>query len=129
MLTLAAPTSALSCSSRIVDVGDPASRVRTLCGEPTQISARTESRTSHVAAGGRRGRYGESVTVTTEVELWVYDRGPRRFVQEITIANGRVRSISARGYGTTRGRAAIEPDATFPRHRARVREEGAIARA
>jgi hypothetical protein len=125
---LASPASALSCNRRLVLEGDPASQVRALCGEPTQIARRTESRTRYVSARGRGGGVGEAITVTTEIEVWTYDFGPRRFIEEITIENGVVRSIRAGGYGTAAGgrRTAIDRDVRSP-ERAIFRRERAPA--
>jgi hypothetical protein len=114
---LASPASALSCNRRLVLEGDPASQVRALCGEPTQIARRTESRTRYVSARGRGGGVGEAITVTTEIEVWTYD-----------FETGVVRSIRAGGYGTAAGgrRTAVDRGVRSP-ERAVFRRERAPA--
>lgn len=93
---------ALDCGRRLVLTGDPMTRVRTLCGEPTSITTRTESRTVFGAVHRAGGSFGEAHTVTIQVEVWVYDLGPRRFMQELTFADGILRSTRTLGYGTVR---------------------------
>jgi hypothetical protein len=102
--------SAMSCSNRLVTVGDSATYVRSICGEPTAVSVRTESRTDFASAPWGRGVVGSAYTVTVQIETWVYDFGRRRFMEELTIESGIVRSIRALGYGTVSGgrRASIE---------------------
>lgn len=113
-LGTASGASALDCGRRLVVEGDTAAYVRSVCGEPAQISTRTESRSRFVAGRGGAGGDvigGSSVTVTVTVETWVYDFGPRRFMQAVEIVDGIVRSIRTLGYGTARGdarRASIE---------------------
>ncbi len=93
---------ALDCNRRLILVGDPMARVRSLCGEPASTHSRTESRS--VFGGVRRagGSLGEAYTVTIQVEVWVYDFGPRRFMEELTFADGVLRSTRTLGYGSAR---------------------------
>jgi hypothetical protein len=100
LLASASSASALDCNQRLVTVGDRAAEVRARCGEPASISVRTESRTQYAGAvrGGDFG--GSSITVTVEIETWVYDFGPRRFMEELTFENGILRSTQRLGYGT-----------------------------
>jgi hypothetical protein len=92
---------ALSCGSRLVEVGDSSVYVRSVCGDPTAMSTRTETRSAWAGTGPYGYGYGQSVTV--QIEVWVYDFGPTRFMEELTFENGVLRSERALGYGTPRG--------------------------
>lgn len=110
--SVASSASALDCGQRLVTIGDQAAEVRARCGEPASISVRTESRTQFAGATGPRGDFsGSSITVTVQVEVWVYDFGPRRFMEELTFENGILRTTRRLGYGTRAGserRTAID---------------------
>ena len=112
VLSIASGASAFDCDQRLVALGDHAVEVRARCGEPASISTRTESRTQYAGATTPRGDFsGSSITVTVEVEVWVYDFGPRRFMEELTFENGILRSTRRLGYGTRAGserRTALE---------------------
>lgn len=92
---------ALNCGSRLVEVGDSSVYVRSVCGDPTAMSTRTETRSAWAGTGPYGYGYGQSVTV--QIEVWVYDFGPTRFMEELTFENGVLRSERALGYGTARG--------------------------
>lgn len=103
---------ALDCGGRLVEVGDSAARVRIVCGEPTSITPRTEYVSTYVTPNGSTSVVrvpgcvvGAAVQVV--VEVWVYDFGPRRLMQEIVIANGTVRSMRTLGYPPTPGPRAV----------------------
>lgn len=101
---------ALSCQNRIIDVGDPAARVRALCGEPSSISTHVEERSVTVRRRAPGGAIvGETVTVAVTIERWIYDFGPQRFVRELEFEAGRLRAIRTLGYGTPAGRSARAP--------------------
>jgi hypothetical protein len=114
---------ALDCGRRLILVGDAMARVRALCGEPASISTRTESRTVFGAARRVGGSFGEAHTVTIQVEVWVYDFGPRRFMEELTFADGVLRGTRSLGYGTVRAeirrdcRGAVQAGASVAQER------------
>ncbi|HJL19388.1 MAG TPA: DUF2845 domain-containing protein [Sandaracinaceae bacterium LLY-WYZ-13_1] len=92
---------AMQCRGRLVSRGDAPSRVRSLCGDPSDVSTRVvqRSRTIH-----RRLPDGsivsDTVTVSVEVQEWTYDFGPQRFVRVLTFEDGELVAIETRGYGT-----------------------------
>lgn len=100
-----APAAALGCNHRLVTVGDSAHYVRQMCGEPASAITRTETRTQ-IASWGSPSAPGAitATSVTVQVDVWVYDFGPRRFMEELTFENGTLRSMRALGYGTRAGR-------------------------
>ncbi len=107
----ATPASALSCGNRLVVVGDSAAEVRGVCGEPMSMMTRTETRTQFVAGtvpGG--GSAGQVISVTVQIDTWVYDFGRRRFMEELIFENGVLIRMRSLGYGTSSGgrRSAID---------------------
>ena len=48
---------------------------------------------------------GDSETVTVLVEVWVYDFGPQRFMEELTFEDGVLIGSRALSYGTRRAPA------------------------
>jgi hypothetical protein len=91
---------AFYCQNRLVIVGDAQARVRSLCGDPASISERVVSRTQRVYVRVNGAVVADEITVSEVIEFWVYDFGPRRFMQELQFSSGRLRSIEALGYGT-----------------------------
>lgn len=96
-----ATAQALHCQGRIVSTGDSPARVRSLCGEPTDIAQRTESRSRTVVRRGPGGSViSDSIAVSVLVEQWTYDFGPSRFVRVLVFEDGRLIRIDTLGYGT-----------------------------
>lgn len=106
-LALGSEAEALSCQRRIVSHGDAMSQVQTLCGDPASRSTRLAEQSRSVFQPGPGGALiADTVTVTTVVETWVYDFGPRRLMQELVFEDGRLRRIRTLSYGTPNGHAA-----------------------
>jgi hypothetical protein len=104
VLGLPSSASALSCGRRLVSNGDTAAYVQSICGEPTQVSTRTESRTVYGAQRVVGGIVvGDSRTVTVEITVWIYDFGPQRLMQELTFENGVLQNVRTLSYGTPEG--------------------------
>lgn len=104
--------SALDCGQRLVVRGDREAYVRSVCGEPQSASTRTETRTvggyNRTAPGV--ATYG-ATTVTVQIDTWIYDFGPSRFMEELTFENGILTISRPIGPGTPRpalrGRKAL----------------------
>lgn len=104
----------LRCGGRLVSVGDARIDLLGRCGEPTlregRVDERWEAATDGAAGQGRR--------VTTAIEEWTYDFGPRSFAAVVTLANGRITRIADLSYGYASGerkpariaRARCDPD-------------------
>jgi hypothetical protein len=43
--------------------------------------------------------------VSVRIDVWIYDFGPQRFMEELTFENGILRQLRTLGRGTARGRA------------------------
>ena len=97
---------ALSCDGHLVELGDSEAYVRSVCGEPTAVSSRTELRSVYGYAqvyGYPYGSpYGYGAMASVQVDVLVYDFGPTRFIDELTFESGVLRIDRIAGYGTVR---------------------------
>jgi hypothetical protein len=84
------------CDSSVIKVGDRKLDLLARCGEPTTRDLKREERLVTVAAG--RGATGTRLA-TVEIETWIYDLGPRRFMAIVTIEDGAVSAVEHGGYG------------------------------
>lgn len=127
VLTLApSSASALSCNRRIVSTGDVQHYVRSICGEPASITTIDDPRTQVVY--DRRG-IATVIVTSVQLEVWIYDFGPNRFMIELLFEGGEVTRERTLGRGTNAGRAASlwrAPSLTQPRSQ---RDAAAVARA
>lgn len=93
----AVSTGGLRCGTRLVSLGDTQYEVQAICGPPDSRQQRTEVRTVQhqvrvPCADGRRGWCAARVenAIEVAVEEWLYDFGPRRFVQHLIFEQGRL---------------------------------------
>lgn len=91
--------SALGCDGHLIAVGDNVARVRSLCGEPDGVTRSVVTRTE--ARGNQR--VGSALSVSVEVERWLFDLGPYQFMEELVFEDGILRSVRNAGQGTDRG--------------------------
>ena len=82
---------ALSCSGRLVEIGDNIAYVQGVCGQPTFVSSHQEMRSVYGAYGYGYG-YGSRAMATVQVDVLLYDFGPTRFIEELTFENGVLRA-------------------------------------
>jgi hypothetical protein len=87
----------MRCGTRLVSIGDAQYDVRAMCGPPDATQQRTEFRTVRQpvrvpCADGRRGWCTALVenSIEVAVEEWIYDFGPRRFLQHLIFEQGRL---------------------------------------
>ena len=95
----AASAQSLSCGGGLVELDDSRYLVRSRCGEPTFADTTRVTRVSKLD--------GALLQEFVEVEDWLYDFGPDRFVAVLTFEEGRL--IGVRGYGYGR-RPGAPPD-------------------
>lgn len=99
-LLVPATAEAMYCGQRLVKNGDTRHRVRALCGEPADIIERVEL---HSVAAFLRGTDGTPVRIERMVEVqideWTYDLGSQRLLRVFVFENGRLVSMTTRGYG------------------------------
>jgi hypothetical protein len=92
----AAGTGGLRCGTQLVSLGDTQYDVQATCGPPDSRQQRTEVRTVRhqvrVPCADRRAWCSAMVENTVEVpiEEWIYDFGPRRFLQHLLFEQGRL---------------------------------------
>jgi hypothetical protein len=107
-VTRTALADSMRCGHRIVQTGDSLHEVRSLCGEPAaarqRFETRTELRRVVVDCGSakrphRRCERVERVSREVRIDEWIYDFGPRRFIQYLTFADGWLERVEAGGRG------------------------------
>ena len=95
-----ATAEAMYCGQRLVKNGDTRHRVRALCGEPADIIERVELRS---VAAFLRGTDGTPVRIErmaeVQIDEWTYDLGSQRLLRVFVFENGRLISMTTRGYG------------------------------
>ena len=96
-LALAAPAHALRCGTGVVSTGDSTMKLLQYCGEPT-MREQQERRVPTRSYDQFRGAYYDDY-IAVPYEIWTYNFGPRRFVQRITIEDGKIKQIESAGYG------------------------------
>lgn len=116
---------AMRCGTRLVAVGDPAARVRSLCGDPTEVNERVIERSREVFVRRNGVLVGERVAVSVVVQEWIYDLGPQQLMRQFLFEDGRLVQMNTLGYGTERtlapARASDRALALAPRIRALAR--------
>jgi hypothetical protein len=96
-LAATAPAHALRCGTGVVSKGDSTMKLLRECGEPTMTEKQERSVATRSYDPARGTYYDDFVAIP--YEIWTYNFGPRRFVQRITIEDGKIRSIESAGYG------------------------------
>jgi len=90
----------MRCGSRLVSSGDGKDKVRTLCGEPTDVA--------FVGTIGRRGYYTEGpydysffgpAWVELPVEIWTYNFGSSRLLRKLRFVGDELVEIRTDGHG------------------------------
>jgi Protein of unknown function (DUF2845) len=91
------PAWALRCGNRLVSLGEPQTAILYKCGEPDT----TERRVTYRALSDKDsfGVVRSLVYIPVVIEVWVYNFGPRRFMQEFSFEDGRLIYIQSLGYG------------------------------
>ena len=77
---------ALRCGSKIVDITDRKHKVLKKCGEPDYVDAYDQVSIFHPYHLER-------------IEIWTYNFGRNKFMQELIFRNGRLHRINALDYG------------------------------
>ncbi len=101
------PAQAMRCGSRLISEGDPRDKVLNECGPPTRVEEWEEERYDwfdRFPPSDRYRhfeRYGNAfrVRIHVRVELWTYNHGPSRFIDQVRLENGIVHKVFSGGYG------------------------------
>lgn len=100
--------STMRCGNRLVDVGDPLYKVKTLCGEPAQEDVSVEYRIGRQVlrgcsrdSGGRILCGGSAVEGVVEVPIHhlIYDFGRNRFTFHLLFEGNRLVALETGDYG------------------------------
>lgn len=94
-----ASAQAMECGNKLITRGDSISKVATLCGNPAQVDRTSIVRSA--SAGWVNGRWVQSggAQVEIPVEIWLYNFGPDKLMQQIRFENGRVVKIETLDFG------------------------------
>lgn len=112
---------AFRCDSFLIDVGMYKIEVLKKCGNPAMSAQRVERRRlgsgqyssnhippardlhsymhSHSHSHSHRHRSDYEQEIETQIEEWVYNFGPQRFMQLLVFENGRLSKIQELGWG------------------------------
>jgi len=86
------PSYAFYCGNKLVSEGDSAAEILLKCGEPTRKEVHHEKIIY--------GKHSDSEhRVTVNVEQWIYNFGPLKWLYSLTLRNGKLVSIDTLGYG------------------------------
>jgi hypothetical protein len=92
----------MRCGSRLVSRGDAKDKVRTLCGEPTDVALRGVVRRSPTYHYGY-GIYGYDFYgpgwIDLPVEIWTYNLGPHKLLRKLRFIGDELDDIRTDGYG------------------------------
>ena len=99
---------AFRCGKRIIDVGISKAKVLGLCGEPatrdvyerkSNVYIEPNVNPSGVYPYTNDARGGVYHVQTIQVEVWTYNFGRGRFMQELQFEHGVLKNIKSLGYG------------------------------
>ncbi len=103
LLALAVPAAAedaLRCGSRLVSTGDGKDKVRTLCGEPTDVAfVGTIGRRAYPNYGPYDYSYFGPAWVELPVEVWTYNLGSTRLLRKLRFVGDELVEIHTDGHG------------------------------
>jgi hypothetical protein len=91
------PAWAFRCGNRLVSLGEPRNAVLHKCGEPDTTDRRMTYRVLPDSDPFRVAR--PPVYIPVVIDVWVYNFGPRRFMQEFSFEEGRLIDVQSLGYG------------------------------
>ncbi len=97
LVVLSSPAQALRCGTGIVGVGDSTLKLIRTCGQPTMREHFQDPVPNRVYNPNTGTYYTEFQP--SSYDVWTYNFGPNRFIQRITIKNGKIDRIEGQGYG------------------------------
>ena len=83
---------AFRCGTKLISVGDTKLRVLGHCGEPDSIDV------EEVRTDKRYNKWGKTES-TRIIEVWLYNRGPYKFMAELFFSGNRLLRIEERKRG------------------------------
>jgi len=96
---LALAEDSMRCGTRLITTGDGKDKVRTLCGEPTDVA--------FAGTVGRRGYtygpydywYSGPAWVELPVEIWTYNLGTNKLLRKLRFVGDELVEVRTDGYG------------------------------
>jgi hypothetical protein len=92
----------MRCGSRLVTKGDGKDKVRSLCGEPTNVALqgmiRKAPRYEYGFGYSRYDYYGPSF-IDVPVEIWTYNLGSSKLLRKLRFTGDELEDITTDGYG------------------------------
>jgi hypothetical protein len=92
----------MRCGSRLISTGDGKDKVRTLCGEPSDVTfqgvIRRAPRYEYGYGISRYEYYGPGV-VEMPVEIWTYNQGSSKLLRKLRFVGDELDQITTEGYG------------------------------
>jgi hypothetical protein len=99
---VASADDSMRCGSRLVSTGDGKDKVRTLCGEPSDITfqgvIRRAPRREYGYGINRYEYYGPGV-IDMPVEIWTYNQGSSKLLRKLRFVGDELDQITTDGYG------------------------------
>lgn len=89
---------AMRCGTKLLREGDTRDAVRSLCGEPSDVQARSILRRPYYDYKGRIVYFGDGL-VEIPVEIWTYNFGPFKLMRRVRFVDGFIEDIETLGYG------------------------------
>jgi hypothetical protein len=94
-----ASAQAMECGNKLITRGDSISKVATLCGNPAQVDRTSIVRSSSGSFVNGQWVQSGGAQVEIPVEVWLYNFGPDKLMQQIRFEDGRVVRIESLDYG------------------------------
>jgi hypothetical protein len=92
----------MRCGSRLVTRGDAKHKVRSLCGDPTDVALQGYVRRAPVyeyGFGYSRYEYYGPGWVDMAVEIWTYNFGSHKLLRKLRFVGDELEKIETDGYG------------------------------
>jgi hypothetical protein len=92
----------MRCGSRLISTWDGKDKVRTLCGEPSDITFQGVIRRApryEYGYGISRYEYHGPGVVEMPVEIWTYNQGSSKLLRKLRFVGDELDQITTEGYG------------------------------
>jgi len=90
----------LRCGNKLVRTGDGKDKVRTLCGEPTNVSFEGVVRGPQYVYGPYGyGSFFGPTWIEVPVEVWTYNLGSNKLLRKLRFVGDNLQTIWTDGYG------------------------------
>jgi hypothetical protein len=90
----------LRCGSRLVSTGDGKDKVRTLCGEPSDVAfVGVIERRAYPSYGSYHYSFYGPAWIELPVETWTYNLGSSKLIRKLRFVGDELVEIRTEGYG------------------------------